>query len=76
MAEHSCVCLYLYIGGCEPLPGIENGDIDVTGRSTGDTATYSCDTGFNLVGPSTRTCQASGVWSLTAPVCRGEILFQ
>ena len=43
----------------------------IAGTTVGQTATYSCDTGYNLVGNSTRTCQATGEWSGSAPVCEG-----
>ena len=29
------------------------------------------NTGYNLVGDSTRTCQATGNWSGSAPTCAG-----
>ena len=41
----------------------------VTGLTTGSTAIYTCDTGFELVGTGFRTCLASGVWSGIDPVC-------
>eukprot|EP00117_Sycon_ciliatum_P048173 scpid2370/ scgid5761/ Sushi, von Willebrand factor type A, EGF and pentraxin domain-containing protein 1; CCP module-containing protein 22; Polydom; Selectin-like osteoblast-derived protein; Serologically defined breast cancer antigen NY-BR-38 len=31
--------------------------------------TYSCNTGYNLVGDRTRICLASGLWSSAAPQC-------
>ena len=37
-------------------------------------ATYSCNTCYNLVGNSTRTCQATGNWSENAPTCQGMLL--
>ena len=45
------------------------------------TATYSCNTGYNIVGSVIRTCGASitsgptGVWSPAAPVCE-SMLYQ
>ncbi len=33
------------------------------------TATYTCNTGYNLTCGVTRTCQANGTWSGTAPTC-------
>ena len=49
-----------------------NGSITLAaGATLGQTATYSCDTGYNLVGDRTRTCQATGVWSGSAPTCQG-----
>ena len=39
----------------------------------GQTATYSCDTGYILVGDSNRTCQATGVWSGSEPICQSML---
>ena len=33
--------------------------------------TFSCDTGYSLVGSPTRTCQADGSWSGESPFCEG-----
>ena len=57
---------------CGSLTDPANGQVDLTAGTTfGQTATYSCNTGYNLVGDSTRTCQATGVWSGSAPTCQG-----
>lgn len=69
----TCLCLSVSSGGCQPLPEIENGAIVVSGLSTGDTATYSCNDGFHLVGDPTRTCTVDRVWSPDAPLCRGTV---
>ena len=59
---------------CGSLTDPANGQVDLTSGTTfGQTATYSCNTGYNLVGDSTRTCQATGVWSESAPTCQGTI---
>ncbi|XP_019620833.1 PREDICTED: uncharacterized protein LOC109467329 [Branchiostoma belcheri] len=34
-----------------------------------DVATFTCDTGYNLVGSSTLTCQADATWSGATPTC-------
>ena len=41
------------------------------GTLLGDTITYSCDSGYDLVGNAIRTCTASG-WSDSEPTCELE----
>ena len=36
-------------------------------------ATYTCDTGFDLLGNNTRTCQADRRWSGEEPLCECEL---
>ena len=43
-----------------------NGQVSIDGV----TATYTCDTGYSLVGSRTRTCGPSGNWSTAAPTCQ------
>ena len=62
-----CVC-YIFTG-CERLPDISNGQVDLSGRTVGSTTTYSCNKGFVLVGSSTRICQRNGQWSGSQPSC-------
>ena len=58
---------------CGTLTNPVNGQVSHPGGTTfGQTATYSCNTGYNLVGDSTRTCQATRVWSGSAPICQGS----
>ena len=60
---------------CGSLTDPANGQVTHTaGTSLGQTATYSCNTGYNPVGDSTRTCQATGNWSGSAPTCQGMLL--
>ncbi|XP_078581987.1 sushi, von Willebrand factor type A, EGF and pentraxin domain-containing protein 1-like [Branchiostoma floridae x Branchiostoma japonicum] len=35
-------------------------------------ATFTCDTGYNLVGESTRTCKADGTWDGSQPTCEAR----
>ena len=66
------VFLFLTAVDCGNLPDPDNGQVNHTAGTTfGQTATYSCNTGYNLVGDSTRTCQATGNWSGSVPTCRG-----
>ena len=61
---------------CGSLTDPANGQVDHTAGTTfGRTATYSCNTGYNLVGDNTRTCQVIGYWSGSAPTCQGMFLY-
>ena len=64
---------FFYIAvNCGTLTNPTNGRVIHTGGTTfGQTATYSCNTGYDLVGDSVRTCQATRVWSGSAPACQG-----
>ena len=60
---------------CVNLTDPANGQVDHTaGTPFGQTATYRCNTGYNLVGDSIHTCQATGEWSGSAPTCKGILL--
>ena len=59
------------VGECGTLTNPTNGQVNHTaGTTEGRTATYSCNTGYNLVGDITRMCQATGLWSRSEPTCR------
>ena len=57
---------------CPSLPAIEYGRVIVAGNKVGYVARYVCKAGFELIGSSTRTCQASGQWSGKQPECKGQ----
>ena len=61
---------------CPDPADIVNGMVTFTGNSVGDTATYNCDPGFELIGDATTTCTLvdvnSTTFQLMPPVCRGE----
>lgn len=54
---------------CGGLSDIPNGEVDYTSSTVGSTATYTCNTGFELVGEMSRSCLANGEWSGTTPMC-------
>ena len=56
--------------GCPSLSDIPNGPVTVSGFETSNTAVYTCNDGFELVGQSTRVCMSDSTWSGDAPVCR------
>ena len=73
-----CVCYSVVstVVDCEALTHPLDGQVNTSSGTTyNQVATYSCDTGYNFVGPPTRTCQDSGMWSSTAPVCVGEYIY-
>ena len=80
MTSSGCICLHvifiiLIVVDCGNLTDPAQGEVNHTAGTTfRQTATYSCNTGYNLVGDSTRTCQATGVWSGSAPTCEGMLL--
>ena len=61
---------------CSDPADIVNGMVTFTGNSVGDTATYTCDMGFELIGSATTTCTQvdvnSAAFSPDPPVCRRE----
>ncbi|XP_019614393.1 PREDICTED: sushi, von Willebrand factor type A, EGF and pentraxin domain-containing protein 1-like [Branchiostoma belcheri] len=53
---------------CPELTTLINGA--VSGSNTyGEELTFTCDTGYALVGASTLSCQADGTWSGSPPTC-------
>ena len=66
------IFLILTAVDCGNLTDPVNGSVDHTaGTTLNHTAIYSCNTGYNLVGDSTHTCQRTGNWSGSAPTCQG-----
>ena len=54
---------------CGPVPRPQNGLIFFSGTTFGLMVAYSCNTGYELLGVSERTCQEDGLWSDSAPTC-------
>lgn len=66
--------IYTYnVIGCEDLSDPANGNVRVTSTRIGAVATYSCNSGFTLIGKENRVCRPNGEWSGTAPTCTGTI---
>ena len=55
---------------CPDLSDPANGMVTVMGTSVGDTASYSCNDGFELIGSMSVTCTSDGTWSDEPPMCR------
>ncbi len=73
-----CVLLLIYLltaVDCGDLPDPANGMVVTSSGTTfTNTATYTCNPGYVLVGDATRTCQSTGVWNSTAPTCEGKLV--
>ena len=54
---------------CGSLDDPDFGAIITNGTRVGSVARYSCSSGYQLDGSSTRVCQADGEWSGEAPTC-------
>ena len=60
---------------CGTLTNPSNGEVNHTAGTTfGSKAIYSCYAEYSLLGNSTRTCQAAGNWSESAPICQRMLL--
>ncbi|XP_066265871.1 E-selectin-like [Branchiostoma lanceolatum] len=55
-------------GQCSPRTAPTNGGVS-GGSSFGDEVTFTCDSGYDLAGSATITCQAGGTWSNSDPTC-------
>jgi len=58
---------------CELLLDPYNGKVHQTGRYFGDRAIYTCNMGYQIIGPEERVCQATGMWSNQEPYCKKRV---
>ena len=63
------------LASCPSLSDPSNGRISCSLGDDGvasheDTCSYTCNTGYELTGNDTRTCQSNGSWSGTDDICR------
>ena len=62
---------------CNDSPRPANGKIvscSSGGVRVGYTCNFTCNTGYQLTGTDTRTCQRNGIWSGSDDACRRGIL--
>ena len=59
---------------CGVVKSPANGQITVLNTTYGSVASFQCNSGHSLVGPSSRQCQANGQWSSIPTLCDGETL--
>lgn len=61
-------CGFPYLQNGKPY--LQNGKVNVTGS----TATFSCDSDYELNGVQSLSCQ-NGTWSGQVPTCEGNLLY-
>ena len=61
--------LFISTALCPDLSNPTNGTVTVMGTSVGDTASYTCNDGFELIGSMSVTCTSDGTWSDEPPMC-------
>jgi len=56
---------------CDILSMPSNGRISCSSGTVGvgDTCSFTCNTGYELTGSDTRTCQSNGSWSGSKSTC-------
>ena len=69
------VILLFIIVNCSALNSPMNGMINCSLGDDGvpsyeDTCSFTCNTGYELTGSDTRTCQSDGSWSGSEALCR------
>jgi len=70
-----CACVILDIR-CDNFMTPLNGEITSCSSGSmgvgyeGDTCSFTCNTGYELTGSDTRTCQSDGSWSGSETMCR------
>lgn len=57
---------------CGALDDPTNGQVEYSATTFGSVAEYTCSSGCDPVGDSTRTCTAEGTWSGSTPQCPGN----
>ncbi|XP_065845299.1 scavenger receptor cysteine-rich domain superfamily protein-like isoform X3 [Oscarella lobularis] len=57
---------------CGDLLAPENGALSGFSNLTGETAFFSCNQGYSIVGSASRTCQRDGKWSGIQPLCHAQ----
>ena len=68
------ICLLIITGLCDTLRSPANGQVSVPNLPVeGVTASFSCDTGYELIGADTSMCLSSGQWSAQDPTCQCKI---
>lgn len=55
---------------CPPPPEVQGGTVKVSGQKAGSIATYTCKSGYILLGEPVLSCSLGGSWTEKVPVCK------
>ena len=76
LATHEIIKPIFIVIGCNDLSTLSNGEIVScsSGRVgvgyEGNTCSFTCNSGYELTGSDTRTCQSNGSWSGIDVLCK------
>ena len=71
-------CIVSHTANCPDLPSLTNGMIMYSPAGSNDnrpflaSAVHSCNTGYTLIGGTTRKCVNGGSWDGSAPTCQRQ----
>ncbi len=57
---------------CPHLQKPANGHVSISGRNQGDTATYSCNSEYEIIGKATMDCSSHGQWTEEPKICTSK----
>ena len=60
---------YSSVESCSTIPNVDYGSVSVTSDGILSVARFACDVGHTLVGERLLTCNASGFWNSSVPIC-------
>ena len=70
----NAIIFFFVVMDCGSLSDPTNGQVTFTTTTEGSVANYTCDTGYDPVGDSTRTCQSDEQWSGSEPTCQSKFV--
>ncbi len=74
IANSLLICMHACAVSCGPPPSITNGSPgQPTSTMVRGEVTYTCDTGFIVIGSETITCLSTGNWS-SSPSCQSKFI--
>ena len=75
--HHCNLVIFLFYSSiavnCGELLDPSSGEVEFTSTLLGSVASYSCTSGYELMGGANRTCSTDGVWSGEEPACEGML---